>query len=73
MKQFDIEVFGIKDHPDGSCTVLFDMSSAAMKVFAAIGLRECLIEKAEEILDGYTNAEGEGDIGSGEERDPPIP
>lgn len=73
MKQFDIEVFGIKDHPDGSCTVLFDMSSAAMKVFAAIGLRECLIEKAEEILDGYTNAEGSGDIGAGEERDPLIP
>jgi hypothetical protein len=70
MSPHDIIVDKIVDNPDGSATITFDMSVEALKVFAAIGLQQLLIEKAKEIVDGHSDAKGSGDAGSGERGDP---
>lgn len=66
MRAESIYVEEIIEHEDGSATIKFDISIEALKIFAAIGLQQCLIDKAKEILDGHTNTEGTGNAGSGE-------
>ena len=73
MSVYDVKVLEIIDHDDGSATISFDMGIEALKVFAAIGLQQCLIDKAKEILDGHSDAEGSGDAGTGEGSDKPVP
>lgn len=69
MNVFAIHVTNITDNPDGSATIMFDMGVEAMKVFAAIGLQQVLIENAKEIINGRTDAEGSGDAKAGTEGD----
>lgn len=66
MNTYDVKILEIVDHEDGGATIKFDMGIEALKMFAAIGLQQCLIDKAKEILDGHTNPEGTGNAGSGE-------
>lgn len=73
MNAVEINVEKIVDHPDGTATITFDVSLEALKVFAAIGLHQLLIEKAKEILDGHSDVEGTGNTGSGEGGDKPLP
>lgn len=72
MNPYSVTVEHIKDHPDGSCTISFEMGAEAMKIFAAIGLQQVLIDKAEETISGHTDTEGAGNFSAGEDGDPPV-
>jgi len=47
----EITVAEIIDNPDGSCTIRFDMSQRAMRIFAEVGLKKVLIDSASAILE----------------------
>ena len=66
MTKLSVVVEDIEDHEDGSCTIQFEMSAEAVKFFAAIGLQKVLADKAMEVINGHTDAEGAGDAGAGE-------
>lgn len=66
MNVCSVTVADIVDHDDGSATIRFDIGPEALKMFATIGLQQCLIDKAREILDGHPDTEGAGNAGSGE-------
>lgn len=72
MSAVEVTVEKIVDHPDGTATITFDMSLEALKVFAAIGLQQLLIDKAKEITNGHTDAKGSGDPTAGKEGDSPL-
>lgn len=72
MNPYSVTVERIEDHPDGSCTISFEMGAEAMKIFAAIGLQQAIMDKAKEILNGHPDTKGAGDAGAGEDDDPPV-
>lgn len=72
MNPYSVAVENIEEHPDGSCTISFEMGVEAMKIFAAIGLQQALMDKAKEILNGHPDTKGAGDSGAGEDDDPPV-
>lgn len=72
MNPYSVTVEHIEEHPDGSCTISFDMGVEAMKIFAALGLQQVLTDKANEVLDGHSDTKGTGDAGAGEDGDPPV-
>jgi hypothetical protein len=67
-----IQVVGTTEHPDGSITYTFDLDQDAVVAMAQIGLMTTLIEAAGKVENGYTDAEGASNGGTGEDGDPPV-
>lgn len=67
-----IDIVDLVENEDGSMTLRVDMTSEALKAFASIGLLNTLVEKAKEVTDGHSDAEGQGDSQAGKGSNPPV-
>ena len=57
----NIDITKVTDHPDGTATIEFEADQDTLILLAKIGMRTLIDVAAGKVLDGYTDAEGNGD------------
>ena len=65
----DVKIESITDHPDGTCTVVMEMDESTLMFLAKVGMMTLVENAAGKVLDGYSDAEGDGDADARAGRD----
>ena len=56
----NVDITRVTDHPDGTCTIEFETDEHTLMLLANIGMRHLIEVAAGKVLDGYPDAEGDG-------------
>lgn len=56
-----IDITKVTDHPDGTATIEFETDQHTLILLAKIGMQTLIEVAAGKVLDGYPDAEGDGD------------
>jgi hypothetical protein len=65
----NVDITRVTDHPDGTCTIEFETDEHTLMLLAKIGMRHLIEVAAGKVLDGYPDAEGDGNAEAGDRRD----
>ena len=65
----DIKVTRVTDHPDGTATIEMEMDENTLFFLAKIGMMHLIESAAGKVLDGYSDAEGDGNADPRDGRD----
>ena len=56
----NVDITRVTDHPDGTCTIEFETDEHTLMFLAKIGMQSLIEAAAGKVLDGYPDAEGDG-------------
>ena len=56
----NVDITRVTDHPDGTCTIEFETDEHTLILLAKIGMQSLIEAAAGKVLDGYPDAEGDG-------------
>ena len=65
----NVDITRVTDHPDGTCTIEFEMDENTLMLLAKIGMQSLIEAAAGKVLDGYPDAEGNGHSDARDGRD----
>lgn len=64
-----MEITQVTDHPDGTVTMQFETDQETLIFLAKIGMLHLIEAAAGKVLDGYPDAEGDGNADARDDRD----
>lgn len=64
-----LNITKVTDHPDGTATIEFETDESTLLFLAKIGMQTLIESAAGKVLDGYPDAEGDGNADAREGRD----
>jgi len=64
-----LDITKITDHPDGTATIEFETDESTLFFLAKIGMQTLIEAAAGKVLDGYPDAEGDGNADARAGRD----
>jgi hypothetical protein len=65
----NVDITRVTDHPDGTCTIEFETDENTLMLLAKIGMQHLIEAAAGKALDGYPDAEGDGNADARDDRD----
>lgn len=64
-----LNITKVTDHPDGTATIEFETDESTLLFLAKIGMQTLIESAAGKVLDGYPDAEGDGNADPRDGRD----
>ena len=64
-----LDITKVTDHPDGTATIEFETDESTLLFLAKIGMQTLIETAAGKVLDGYPDAEGDGNADARDGRD----